>query len=162
MDKKKASKEIMEIFIRAVAKYIALEKIPVKLGTKHPLYHSERHMIDKIGDHPGMNVTEFANISGVTKGAISQVVKKLEKKGVVKRYKKGDNDKEVLLELTREGLKLYEKHKQVNEETIKPLYNELSKYSDDKVKFFISMFRWIEDYLDESKERMEEHHKKGC
>jgi DNA-binding MarR family transcriptional regulator len=159
MDKKNASKEIMEIFIRAVTKYNALEKIPVKRGTKYPLYHSERHMIDTIGDHPGMNVTEFANALGVTKGAISQVVKKLEKKGVVKRYKKGDNDKEVLLELTREGLKLYDKHKQINEETIKPLYKELSKYSDDKVKSFLSMFRWIENYLDKSKQRMKEHHK---
>ena len=39
----------MELFIQAVHKYNALEKIPVKLGAKHDLYHSERHLIDRIG-----------------------------------------------------------------------------------------------------------------
>jgi len=85
MRRENTSKEIIELFIRMVNKYNSIEKVPARHGTRHNLYHSERHMLDKIGDNPGMNVTEFANTVGVTKGAISQVVTKLEKKGVVTR-----------------------------------------------------------------------------
>lgn len=147
----------MELFIRLVSKYNALERIPVKLGSKHNLYHSERHMVDTIGDHPGMNVTEFARAVGVTKGAISQVVKRLETKGVVRRYKSSNNDKEVFIELTKEGQGLYEKHRRINEETMKPLYKELRKYPDDKVEYLVTMFRWFDEFLDRSREKMKGH-----
>jgi hypothetical protein len=40
-----------------------------------------------------------------------------------------------------------------------PLYEELKKYSDDKVYFLIEMFKWIDRFLDESKIRMKEHSK---
>ena len=159
MNRENASKEIIELFIRMVNKYNALEKIPARHGTKHNLYHSERHMLDKIGDNTGMNVTEFAAATGVTKGAISQLVSKLEKKGIVRRYKKSTNDKEVFLELTKSGQEVYKKHKEVSEQAITPLYNELSKHSDEKVAFLLTMFKWLDDYLDKSKKKMEEHHK---
>ncbi len=154
MDRNKAGRDIAELFIRAVQKYNALEKIPVRIGAKHDLYHSEKHFLDTIGNHPGMNMTEFANAIGVTKGAVSQFVTKLEKKGLVRRYKSGRNGKEVFLELTRPGRDVYLFHKKRNEETIKPLIDELNKYSDDKVEFLIAMLGWIGDYLEQSREAM--------
>ena len=161
MDRKIASREIIERFIRVVNKYNSLEKIPVQYGKKHNLYHSERHMLDKIGDNPDMNVTELALTVGVTKGAISQVVKKLEDKGVVRRYKRTTNDKEVFIELTKAGRDIYQKHKEVNEETMRPLREELKKYPDEKVEFLVTMFKWFDEFLDMSREKMKEHLKKG-
>jgi DNA-binding MarR family transcriptional regulator len=158
MDRKKASKDIAELFIRMVNKYNALEKIPARHGTHHNLYHSERHMLDKIGDNTGINVTGFAAAAGVTKGAISQLVTRLEKKGVVRRYKKSTNDKEVFLELTKTGQEVYQQHKEINEKTIIPLFDELSTHSDEKVEFLLHMFKWFDDYLDLSRKKMEEHH----
>jgi DNA-binding MarR family transcriptional regulator len=159
MKREETSKELIELFIRMVTKYNSLEKIPARHGTRHNLYHSERHMLDKIGDNTDMNVTEFAAAAGVTKGAISQLVTKLEKKGIVRRYKKSTNDKEVFLELTKSGQEVYEKHKEINKQTIMPLNEELSKHSDEKVEFLLEMFKWFDDYLDSSKKKMEEHHK---
>ncbi len=146
--------EIMELFIRSVRRYNNLEKVPVSVRSRQALYHSERHMLDKIGDHPAMNITDFATELGVTKGAVSQVVRKLEAKGVIRRYKSGGNGKEVFLELTEAGRAAYLVHKKTNEETIKPLLKELNKYSDDKVRFLVSMFRWIEGFLDRSGKEM--------
>jgi DNA-binding MarR family transcriptional regulator len=157
MDRTKSSKKIMELFIQAVHRYNALEKIPVKAGSKHDLYHSERHFLDKIGDHPGVNVTEFARAVGITKGAVSQVVKKLENKGFVRRYKSSSNDKEVFLELTRAGRDIYIKHRKTNEETIKPLIEKLKKYPDDDIDFLIAMFTWIGEYLDQGRKQMKGH-----
>ncbi len=147
----------MELFIKSVQKYNALEKHPRKAGAKHTLYHSERHWLDMIGNHPGVNVTEFARAAGITKGAVSQVVKKLENKGLIRRYKGGNNDKEVFLELTRAGRDVFILHRKTNEETLKPLVAELRKHSDDQVAFLLSMFTWISNYLEQSREQMKEH-----
>lgn len=147
----------MELFLRAINKYNALEKVPHKHGAKGELYHSERHMLDMIAIRPELNITEHAEALGVTKGAISQVVAKLENKSLVKRLKKGGNDKAVYLELTKQGREVVEKRKQVNDETLQPLCEELQKHSDDRVDFLIAMFRWIDRHLDESKRKREGH-----
>jgi DNA-binding MarR family transcriptional regulator len=157
MDVEKASREVMDLFIRLVNRYNSLERIPVKHGAKHDLYHSERHMLDKIGDNPGMNVSELARVVGVTKGAISQVVKKLETKGAVQRYRRSNNDKEVFVELTKVGRELYGKHKAINEETVSSLCKELERYSDDKIEFLVSMFQWIDTFLDLNRKKMKGH-----
>ena len=159
MDRKKTCEEISELFIRLANKYKALEKIPVDYGVGKDLYHSERHLIDQIGDYPEKNITELAQFLGVTKGAISQTVKKLETKSIVNRYKGEENDKEVFLKLTEIGKSVYEKHKEVNKKSILPLYEELKKYSDDKVYFLVEMFKWMDTFLDESKIKMQEHSK---
>jgi DNA-binding MarR family transcriptional regulator len=116
-------------------------------------------MLDAIGDNPTMNISEFARNIGVTKGAVSQVVKKLEEKQVVRRYKQAENDKEVFIELTNLGKDIYKKHKKTNEESIIPLHDELLKYSDDKVYFLIEMFKWIDSYLDSARKQMLSHSK---
>ena len=146
----------MALFIQAAHRYHALEKMPMRSGTSHDLYHSERHMLDRIGEHPNINLTEFARAAGITKGAVSQVVKKLESKGLVRRYKSGNNDKEVFLVPTKAGRDVCLRHSKKNEETIGPLLQELSKYPDDKIEFLITMLGWISDYLDKSAKQMKE------
>ncbi|UCD66807.1 MAG: MarR family transcriptional regulator [Deltaproteobacteria bacterium] len=159
MDRKKTSKDIEELFIKLANKYHSLEKIPEDYGIGIKLYHSERHLIEQIGDYPEKNITELAKFFGVTKGAISQTVKKLENKGIVTRYKGEKNEKEVFLKLTKTGKSVYKKHKEHSQEAIMPLYEELKKYSDDKVYFLVEMFQWIDRFLDESKIRMQQHSK---
>ena len=159
MDRKKTCEEIEELFIKLANKYHSLEKIPVDYGVGKDLYHSERHLIEKVGDYPEKNITELAQFFGVTKGAISQTAKKLENKGIVTRYKGEKNDKEVFLKLTKLGKSVYKKHKEHSNESIMPLYEELKKYSDDKVYFLVEMFKWIDRFLDESKIRMQQHSK---
>jgi len=151
----------MEIFIRVVNRYNGLEKVPVKHSPGVDLYHSERHMLDRIGDNPQMNISELARASGVTKGAISQVVKKLEKKGFVKRYKKAANDKEVFLELTERGEKAWEERKKTNEENIDPLRRELELHPDEHVAFLVHMFRWLDKYMNAAEEMLKSHDRAG-
>jgi DNA-binding MarR family transcriptional regulator len=157
MNRKNAGRELMESFIRMVNKYNAMEKHPVSYGTKHEFYHSERHMLDLFGDNPELNITELAQHTGVTKGAISQVVSKLEDKGAVLRYKEGGNEKDVLVRLTRKGEEIYEHHKKINEKTVSQLQSGMKDYSDENISCLLDMFKWIEEYLDESKKQMENH-----
>ena len=161
MNRKKTCEEIADLFIKLANKYHSMEKIPVDYGVGKDLYHSERHLLDQIGDYPEKNITELAQFMGVTKGAISQTVKKLENKGIVNRYKGEQNEKEVFLKLTETGKGVYEKHKEVNQRSIMPLYEELKKYSDDKVYFLVEMFKWMDKFLDKSKVKMQEHSKEN-
>ena len=160
MDRTKICHELVELFIRLANKCQSIERFPVDYGEGVILYHSERHMLDLIGNQPGMNMSDFAQLSGVTKGAISQVARKLENKDVVRRYKEGANDKEVFIELTRKGMVIYNKQQKVNQESIAPLYEELEKYSDDKVYFLLEMFKWFDIFLDTAKEQMVNHQHK--
>jgi DNA-binding MarR family transcriptional regulator len=155
MNKKNASKELIDRFLRLVNKYNSLGKHPHSFGTPYNFFHSERHMLDIVGDDPGLNITEFANAAGVTKGAISQVVSKLEKKGALRRYKSEANDKEIRIELTQLGEKIYAHHQKVNQETVDQLWRELEKYPQEKIEFLMDMFRWFEQHLDQSKEKMQ-------
>ncbi len=147
----------MELFIKAVNRYNSLERFPMKQRARLHLYHSERHMLDQIADHPNLNVSQLAAMVGVTKGAISQVVKKLEAKGVAQRYRKSSNDKEVFVELTRTGKDLYRKHQAINHETVRTLSKELGRYSDDKVEFLVRMFHWFNSFLDHSSKKIKGH-----
>jgi DNA-binding MarR family transcriptional regulator len=156
MDSMKSSREVMALFLRVVNKYHALEKLPQQHGARGSLHHSERHMLDTIALRPELNITEHAAALGVTKGAISQVVKKLESKGFLRRIKKVSNDKAVYLELSQQGKEVVEKRKRINEETLRPLAQELRKHSENQVEFLISMFEWIERHLAESRQRMED------
>ena len=155
MNKGKASKELMESFIRMVHQYKALEKYPMNYGTKHEFYHSERHILDVFGDNPDKNMSEMANMIGVTKGAISQFVAKLEKKGALRRYREPGNDKEIRVELTPLGRDIYRKHQAVNQETVFALLKELQQQSPDKIEFLLRIFRWLEEYLETSRTHMD-------
>ena len=157
MNKKNASKELFESFLRLVNKYNALGKLPMQFGTGHKFYHSERHMLDIVGDDPGLNITEFARTAGVTKGAISQVVAKLERKGAVERFKSGLNDKEIRLRLTRLGEQIYTHHQQVNATSINLLWRELKKQSDNEIQCVLRIFGWLEMHLDESRKKRRSH-----
>jgi DNA-binding MarR family transcriptional regulator len=157
MKKKHVSKKILEIFIGLVNKYNAMGKHPMAFGTEYKFHHSERHMLDIVGDKPGLNITEFSKAAGVTKGAISQVVTKLEKKGALQRYRSDDNNKEIRIRLTQLGDTIYAHHQNVNEESINHLLQELDKHPEDKIEFLIHMFKWFEKYLDDSSKKMRVH-----
>ncbi len=157
MDRKNASRKLMEGIIRMVNKYNSLAKHPMSYGTSHKFYHSERHMLDLFGANPEMNITELAGLIGVTKGAISQVVSKLEHKGAVHRYKEDGNEKDVLVGLTKKGHEIYEHHKKKNEEIVGQLQDGLKGYSDKDLTGLLGMLKWIEDYLDKSNKKMGSH-----
>jgi len=147
----------MELFFRVVNQYNALEKIPVQHSAEHALFHSERHMLDRLGDHPDLNVTELAQSAGVTKGAISQILKKLEGKALVRRYKKATSDKEVFVELTGIGRQVHGERIEHHAAAVLPLVQELSRYSEQEVAVLIGFFRWLDGFMEQSRKEMQSH-----
>lgn len=71
----------------------------------------EVHTLKYIADNHGITVTQLARDNGKTKGAVSQILKKLENKGLVFRVADPENDKRNHLFLTEKGKQLDEAHR---------------------------------------------------
>lgn len=102
--------KLREAFLRVFNGYIELNKKPRSYGTDELLYSSELVMLELIGHIPGMNVTELAQKQNVTKGAVSQTLKKLDEKGLIEKRKDKDN-REVSIILSRKGEKIFHQHR---------------------------------------------------
>ncbi len=64
----------------------------------------EMHFLTGIANNPGITITQLAEEWGRTKGAISQIVKKLEEKGYIYKEKSDENYKITKLFVTDEGM----------------------------------------------------------
>lgn len=96
---------------RVLHKYMRLEEMPFSYGDGIKLTQREIHAIDAIGDNPDINITKLAEMQGVTKGAMSQMVYRLLDKGYVRKVASPDDDRELRLLLTPEGKAAHKAHK---------------------------------------------------
>ncbi|MBU2546766.1 MAG: MarR family transcriptional regulator [Proteobacteria bacterium] len=97
--------------VRLTNKIIFLEKKSLLEHGKVKLYPSEIHLLDVIDREPGINASETAARLGVTKGAVSQTVTRLEKKGVVRKSRDRRNKNELTVHLTDLGNEVFEIHR---------------------------------------------------
>jgi DNA-binding MarR family transcriptional regulator len=94
--------ELVATFRNILHVYSILEKQPLDLGVGIRVYLTEIQVVSAIGENPGINISNLADIMGVTRGAISQTVQKLAKKALITRSKER-NKKEINLDLTPIG-----------------------------------------------------------
>ncbi|VFQ46807.1 MarR family transcriptional regulator [Desulfoluna butyratoxydans] len=137
------------IFHRVMNKMKRIEQKPRYFGTDILLYPSEIHTIEAIGKNPGINVTDLAALQGVTKGAVSQVIRKLVDKEMVIRMKDEKSDREVLLVLSPTGKTANAAHQKFHSR-IDPILLELIDEADEeKIAFTVSVFQAIERFCDQ-------------
>ncbi|MCI2000383.1 MAG: MarR family transcriptional regulator [Clostridia bacterium] len=86
-------------------------KISHDYGTGETYTAVEVHTLKRIADNSGTTVTELAKEYVKTKGAISQILKKLESKGLIYREVSEDNDNKYHLYLTDKGKELDSVHR---------------------------------------------------
>lgn len=144
---------IKEAFLRVVNKFHRLEKVPIDHGTGDLLYPAEINTIEVIGKTPGINVTRLAKRQGVTAGAVSQVLGKLERKGLITKYHEASNRKEVLIRLTEKGWIAFRNHERFHLEYDMDMLKEMSCLSPEQIAFiqeFLDMLeRTLDKYLDD-------------
>ena len=94
--------DLVRIFQSILHVYTIFEKQPCDFGTGCKVYITEIQTVSVIGENPNTNMTQLAEIMGVTRGAISQTVRKLITKKLVVRIN-SRNQKEINLSLTDFG-----------------------------------------------------------
>lgn len=139
---------LMTQFLRVVNLFQEIERQPYDFGVGELLHPSEIHMVDAIGDNAGSNVTTLAHTLGVTKGAVSQMIGKLATRGLVVKRKSPDNDRDVILALTRKGKRAYDAHKLFH----RTLYHGFLQQTDgitlEQIESFRSLLSAVERYIE--------------
>lgn len=141
-------RRLNEAFLRIVNKFRRLEKMPGDYGSGDSLFPTEIHTLELIGRNPGVAVTELARRQGVTKGAASQVVKKLDEKGLVQKCKSLDNEKSILLILTEKGKLAFDGHELFHAKHDREMLTELLEMSVDQLATVERFIQLAEKTLD--------------
>ena len=85
-------------------------------GTSELYTSTEVHMVTRIEENPGITASRIAEDTLRTKSAVSQMIAKLEAKGLVYREKDPNNGKQNFLYVTEKGSQLSLYHKSYDEQ----------------------------------------------
>ncbi len=140
--------KICQKFSSIVKLASALEKQPRSYGTDELLTSTEIHLIETIGNNDEtLSVTDLAKLSGVTKGAISQTLKKLEKKGITRKVEDPSNVSRSIVQLTSKGNVAFYAHRHWHE-TMDGGYKEyVMGLKQEQLDFLMAYMNRVEDFL---------------
>lgn len=131
-----------------IEKVLEIDKKTRYYGTDTPLFHSEIHMIKAIKENEGIHITGLAEKLGVTKGAVSQVAIKLQKKGLIIKERDVNNYSKFLLKLSPMGEIAYNNHLKFHQDIDQMLAEILNGESEEKVNFLKDFLITLESKLD--------------
>jgi len=131
--------QLMDVLDKAFTKVEALHTPSRDFGTGISMFRKEIHTLQAIGQHPKINITALADHMGVTKGAVSQMVAKLVKKGMVRKIYAEDNKKEVIMELTNLGWIGFRNHEKFHMD----VFNIAREYYGEQLKIKLEMFMTV-------------------
>jgi len=122
-----------------------LESTPRHYGTDELLTPSEIHLVERIGDQDqSLSVTDLARLVGVTKGAISQTLKKLARKQIVRKDSDPHNSSRTLVSLTAKGKAAFYAHMHWHETVDGGFKEFFMNLSQDQVDFLIETLSRLE------------------
>ena len=146
--KKAGMHTIHERFSRVLKLAVQLEKKPRKFGTHELLTSSEIHLIEIIGDYAeSLSVTDLAGVLGVTKGAVSQTLKKLENKGLTSKRTDPENNSRSIAELTAKGKTAFYAHQHWHETMDGGFKEYFKNLSQDRIDFLVEFLTTFEVFL---------------
>jgi len=140
LENKEAVKDLLKDLVVIMHKLKVLESRPQEFdGVK--LYAAEVHTMQGISRFKDISAKELSQRLCVTKGAVSQMLSKLEAKGYIKKAKDKMNQNWLRLTLTEKGQGIVKSHQQ----KYMLLYEKIVKYVGDftdedykKFKFVLS------------------------
>lgn len=148
----KKKKETSYTLLRIAEKLYQLNAQTRNYGTDEKLFNAEIHMIKLIKENQGACVTRLSEILEVTKGAVSQIMMKLEKKGMIIKNKDLNNLSRLIPRLTPKGEIAYKRHEELHEKFNIILKNTLEDASDNEKAFLNSFLHSLENGIDNFQE----------
>lgn len=139
MENKKLFNTIMEVIYDISRVTTEYESVPRKYGTEDEIFMVEAHTLNLIGDNENITMTDLVNITKKTKGAISQMIDKLIKKGMVCKTKDANDQRKSILSLTEKGKIIYDYHKKLDEREYGKIFSQMEHYSMEELKLFLNI-----------------------
>jgi DNA-binding MarR family transcriptional regulator len=100
----------------------------------------EVHTIEALGRRPALKMRKLAEIMEISTPSVTAVVDKLEKKGFARRQTTPTDRRVFLIELTKKGIELFEKHSDQHKNMADRV---LACIPEDKVPVFVETLRNI-------------------
>ena len=100
------------------------------------LYQAESKVIQYIGRHKSVTLTEIANANGKTPSAYSQIIRKLRQKGWVKQVRNEHNNREYNLFLTEAGWQVFRDHDDFEQSCYKRTFQRLEVFTENELETF--------------------------
>ena len=124
-----------------------MEKVQRSFGTGEMMSHSEIHLLEIIGDTKGLSVTDISRHLGITKGAVSQSLIRLEKKGFTTKETDPENLSRSIVSLTSKGQTAYWSHKHWHETMDGGFLKYLDELDDESFEIIVDFLDKVETFL---------------
>jgi DNA-binding MarR family transcriptional regulator len=144
--------KISESWIRILNRMDADQKRPRDFGSGDLLHCSEIHTIMAIGKNPDSNLTHISRVLGISKSAVSQMIGRLARKGLVEKHRDPANDKEILIRLSPRGAIAHLGHEQHHAKIYARMHQRLGDLTDAQFTVILRFLSAIEETLDESEQ----------
>lgn len=137
---------LMQKFKNIAKMWTDFEKRPHNFGGQK-LYYSEMSMLVIISKNPKISITNIAKLANMTKGTVSEIIKKIEKKGLIEKTQASDNASKLALTLTKQGKEIIKIHDKIHEEIDMGFKKDLENLSEEHIKIIEELFTKAEKFL---------------
>ncbi|MCH3916650.1 MAG: MarR family winged helix-turn-helix transcriptional regulator [Spirochaetia bacterium] len=135
-------------FLRIAVKLTEFDKVTQNYGTDTKLTMAEIHMIKAIKETDDCHVTKLAALLGVTKGAVSQITKKLERKHMISKSTDPNNLSKQILRLTDIGETANDCHEALHKEFDAVFMETLANATPENIEFLKDFLHRMETEID--------------
>ncbi len=141
------SSELLTKAYRLINLYNAKAKKPHTYTDGLVLYPAQSHMVEIIGDNEGITVTRIAEEYMITKGAVSQILKFLDEKGLITKKPSDKGGRTTELYLSEEGKRILAEHREMHRPMTAPVAALASQLSPDTIAILEKMADIIEENI---------------
>jgi DNA-binding MarR family transcriptional regulator len=147
MDKQQ---HVITLLLNLIYTAIEIEQKIHNYGTDVELSSQEIYLIKIINDHSGIHVTGAAEKTGVSKAAASQMLMRLERKGLVIKAISTENMSKYVLKLTDKGKKAHKEHMRIEkkaQENLKRITTQYKELQLDIISNFLTQVKKTFEYI---------------
>ena len=142
----------MKLLENAMGKYSRIEKLPFDFGVGDPLFPAEIKMISTVVGHGSSGVTDLARELGITKGAVSQIIGRLCKKGLLSKEIDQLNRARSIIKATELGRIAHSNHMEFHKQHDAEFIEFLSLLDDNSYRLVCELGEkinsWMDNYLE--------------
>ncbi len=113
------------------------------------IHRAEVHILEIIGSNSGITASGIVKAMNVTKGAVSQIVKKLRERRLIEAIETSTDRKVYELHLTKKGKSILEQHDIREKKLLRKIAPEINHCGSADIKRFANVINHVADFIDE-------------
>lgn len=144
--------QVSYLLLRLAIQFSEIESRIRTYGTDVPIYEAEIHMLATIKESEDLHISGLAEAWGVTKGAVSQLIGKLHRKGLVEKELDENNLSRLKIRLTPKGEAAHARHEDLHAQFERLMQSEVQQYSQEQRDFLAAALKAISKRLEKWEE----------